>query len=152
NRGLVEASPGLAKSRTLQIDRDNFDRVLAGLGVELRLPIPGDEHGRIGLQFTELEDFHPDRIYERTEAFRTLREFRRKLNDPTTFQETMRQIEFEAGIGLEPNPQGPSLGATGSDSAASASSPENLLERILEESRGQTRSAGPSEIGPLAAF
>jgi len=41
----------------LRIDRDNFDDVLASLQVGLNL------HG-LHLAFRELEDFHPDRIYQ----------------------------------------------------------------------------------------
>jgi len=40
-----------------RIDRDNFDQVLAAMKVSLNL------HG-IKLSFRELEDFHPDRIYQ----------------------------------------------------------------------------------------
>src|SRR5262245_5828062 len=82
NRGPTEAGTGLATRRPLRIDRDNFDQVLARLGVELRLPLADGGDTRIALQFRELEDFHPDRIYERLDAFRTLREIRRKLNNP----------------------------------------------------------------------
>ena len=40
-----------------RIDRDNFDDVLASMNIRLNL------HG-ITLSFRELEDFHPDRIYQ----------------------------------------------------------------------------------------
>src|SRR3954469_7515076 len=69
NRGLLETGPGLASRRPLRIDRDDFDRVMAGLGVELRLPVPGGGDEQIVLRFRELEDFHPDRIYGRAEVF-----------------------------------------------------------------------------------
>jgi type VI secretion system protein ImpC len=48
-----------------RIDRDNFDRVLAALNVSL------DVHG-ISLSFRELEDFHPDRIYQSVPVFQNL--------------------------------------------------------------------------------
>ncbi|HZY58892.1 MAG TPA: type VI secretion system contractile sheath large subunit, partial [Candidatus Binataceae bacterium] len=51
----------------LGIDRDNFDEVLEGMNVRL------DLHG-IDLSFRELEDFHPDRIYQSAAIFRRLDE------------------------------------------------------------------------------
>lgn len=45
------------------IDRDNFDSVLASVGLNLQ-----------GILVHELEDFHPDRLYQRLDLFRGLRE------------------------------------------------------------------------------
>jgi type VI secretion system protein ImpC len=47
----------LAPFTPRRIDRDNFDDVLASMNVRLNL------HG-VSLSFSELEDFHPDRIYQ----------------------------------------------------------------------------------------
>ena len=47
------------------VDRDNFDEVLAGMEVALDL-------SGIRLSFDELEDFHPDRLYEKIPLFRKL--------------------------------------------------------------------------------
>lgn len=48
-----------------RIDRDNFDHILASMKVSLNL------HG-ISLSFRELEDFHPDRIYQNAPIFQEL--------------------------------------------------------------------------------
>jgi len=48
-----------------RIDRDNFDDVLASMKVSLNL------HG-LTLSFRELEDFHPDRIYQSVPIFQDL--------------------------------------------------------------------------------
>jgi type VI secretion system protein ImpC len=89
NRGQGDAI-GIAKRGPLQIDRDNFDEVLSRLGVELRLPL--GESGSIHLQFSELDDFHPDRIFERVAAFATLRSLRGKVNDPSTFLQAAKEL------------------------------------------------------------
>src|SRR5512133_1999629 len=47
------------------LDRDNFDDVMASLHVSL------DVHG-MPLVFRELEDFHPDRIFQAAPVFRDL--------------------------------------------------------------------------------
>jgi type VI secretion system protein ImpC len=62
NRRVREG--GLASRRILRIDRDNFDQVLAKIRPELCLPGVGV------IRFSELEDFHPDRLYERLDIFR----------------------------------------------------------------------------------
>ncbi|HUB80507.1 MAG TPA: type VI secretion system contractile sheath large subunit [Bryobacteraceae bacterium] len=54
-RSWRENPPGTFTPR--RIDRDNFDEVLASMKVTLNL------HG-VNLAFRELEDFHPDRIYQ----------------------------------------------------------------------------------------
>jgi type VI secretion system protein ImpC len=74
----------LANSRTLLVDRDNFDSVPAKLGSEVNLPIGGNS--ALTVRFSELEDFHPDRLFERTEMFRRQRDVRLRLQDPLLLQ------------------------------------------------------------------
>jgi type VI secretion system protein ImpC len=63
------------------IDRDNFEEVLARVGPTFS-----------GMRFRELDDFHPDRIYQGNELFEQLREVRRKLDVPATFAEAAAEI------------------------------------------------------------
>src|ERR1035438_656183 len=69
--------------RPIEIDRDNFDQVLALLAPEVRLPFGGVE---VPIRFRELDDFHPDRLLERLPLFQKLRDLRQRLADPSTFQ------------------------------------------------------------------
>ena len=90
-------APNSTGWKPVQIDRDNFEQVLAGVGAELRLG--GGQRGPgMALRFRELEDFHPDRIYAQTEAFRTLREIRRELGDPSTFRGAAELLKGWSGI------------------------------------------------------
>jgi type VI secretion system protein ImpC len=61
NRGIFE--PRLSR-RPVEVDRDNFDAVLGEMRPELRLPS--------AVSFRELDDFEPDRLFDRVELFRTL--------------------------------------------------------------------------------
>ena len=70
-----------ANWRPVEVDRDNFEEVLAGVG-------PGFS----GMRFQELDDFHPDRIYQRSALFQGLRELARKLETPSTFAEAAAEI------------------------------------------------------------
>ncbi len=117
NRGILESK--LAKRRPVLVDRDNFEEVLEKLAPELRLPWGS-------VRFRELEDFHPDRIFERLELFRALRETREKLSDRATFA--------AAAAALQPKPPAP----------APASQPRGVsLTDLVEETetRASARTA-----------
>lgn len=75
------------------IDRDNVDEVVAALAPVLDLKL--DDGSQISIHFSALDDFHPDRLYERLGIFASLRELRRRLADPGTFAETARQLRGE---------------------------------------------------------
>lgn len=93
----------LAGCRPLLVDRDNFDEVMAQLGVELHLPVGDDDGARIALRFAELDDFHPDRIFENVTLFRELRKRRAKLNDSSTFKAAAADLHY-----TEPRQSSPS--------------------------------------------
>ncbi|MCR4415563.1 MAG: type VI secretion system contractile sheath small subunit, partial [Thermoguttaceae bacterium] len=84
SRGLCEPTT-LASRRLVKIDRDCLEELFGQLGVELHLRLPGHKGPPISIRFRDIDDFHPDRLYERVEVFRSLRELRRRLNDPRTF-------------------------------------------------------------------
>lgn len=63
--------PPLAERRTHRVDVDTLDSVLQLLAPTLTLP-----HGAV--DFTQLEDFHPDALYQRLELFDALRQARAK--------------------------------------------------------------------------
>ncbi len=67
--------------KPVEIDRDNFEEVLARVAP-----------GFAGMRFRELDDFHPDRIYQQHQLFQGLRETRRKLEAPATFAEAAAEI------------------------------------------------------------
>ncbi len=64
--------------KPVQIDRDNFNDVLALFAPELRLDFAGT---RVPVHFRELDDFHPDRLFQRLPPFQALRDLRRRVAD-----------------------------------------------------------------------
>ncbi len=66
NRGVHLPVSG---QHAIPVDLDNFDEVLARLRPSLQLP-------HVTVDFESLDDFNPDRIYERTELFQKLAELR----------------------------------------------------------------------------
>jgi type VI secretion system protein ImpB len=81
----------LHNRQPLDIDRDNVDAVLAGLGVRWEAMLgglPGQSEAGIPAQLPlrALEDFHPDRIVEQLIPLWSLIETRRALEDPSRFE------------------------------------------------------------------
>jgi type VI secretion system ImpC/EvpB family protein len=88
NHGIVERGRALASRRPILIDRDNVDDVLGRIAPELRVTV-GDT--RTTIEFFELDDFHPDRLYVRLPAFRALRETRERAAAPVPIRDAGRQ-------------------------------------------------------------
>jgi type VI secretion system ImpC/EvpB family protein len=141
-RGPVESGRALAGRRCHRIDRDNLDVVLAQVGAELALTLPGVEPTPIVLTFGELDDFHPDRILGRAEVFAALRATRHRLEDPATF------AEVAAEIGLTPRPAVPSTPAPPPVEPVPAAA---LLDLIRQQSP-QPAPPAPTVSAPTGAW
>jgi type VI secretion system protein ImpC len=133
SRGVLETGIKLAGRKPVRVDRDNFDDVMARLGVELHLPVAGSNGGHLVLRFKELDDFRPDRLFPNVEIFQSLRETRRKLNNPATFQETADQMRSWAKASRPEAEEGKA-----SASQAPPPAPDQLLDQILGGARAQT--------------
>jgi type VI secretion system protein ImpC len=135
NRGLAE--PGtIAKRRAVEVDRDNFDEVLAKIAPEIQLPIGGSEPLR--LRFTELDDFHPDRVFGSVAMFRRLREIRARVDDPATFAAAAEELGLSRS---ESRPQRAPASVIPISVPASKSSSGSLLDDMIE----QTEARAPEE-------
>jgi len=75
--------------RPIEVDRDNFDDVMARIAPALQLPFGRTE---AAIQFRQLDDFHPDRLFESLPPFQALRALRRRLADDSTFREAAAQL------------------------------------------------------------
>jgi type VI secretion system protein ImpC len=146
-RGPVESGRALAQRRCLRVDPDDLDAVMARLGVELTLNLPGAGGAPIVLAFRELDDFDPDRIVARAEVFAALRATRERLEDPVTF------ADAAADLGRSPRP----VASTPSPPPTPARDvpPADLLDQILQQTRPSSRSgpaAGSAQAGDWRAF
>lgn len=125
NRSLFASSSELAASRPLAIDRDNLDRVMSKLGVKLHIPVASDGSLSLTVEFSELDDFHPDRLFQRLEIFENLRRRRRE----------------------------PIVNETQSTDSRAEGSRGSLLDQILEAKPGEVSTPSSSlspEISALA--
>jgi len=90
----------LEDRKFIQIDRDNFDDILARMtpGVSMRvqntLTPEGGEMG-VQLKFEKMSDFEPGRIVDQVEPLRKLLETRNKLRDLMTAVDKASNLEPE---------------------------------------------------------
>ncbi len=92
NRGLSEIGPLLAARRRIAVDVDNLEGLPMKLGCEIHVPLGSDKGPRIPLRFSDLDDFHPDRIFDRLEVFQKLKTTRKLMQNPATFVEAASQV------------------------------------------------------------
>ncbi|MBR0645943.1 type VI secretion system contractile sheath small subunit [Roseomonas hellenica] len=76
----------LAERKFVQIDRDNFNDVMAriqpGLNIKVDNTLAGDgSQMAVGLKFRSLDDFEPAKVAEQVPALKALMETRSKLRD-----------------------------------------------------------------------
>jgi type VI secretion system protein ImpB len=81
-----EPLPKLKDRKFIEIDRDNFNTVLAGMKPRLAYKVDNkltDDNSKLGveLRFNSLEDFHPERVAAQVAPLRKLAEARKKLSD-----------------------------------------------------------------------
>ncbi len=117
----AEPLPRLKDRKLIEIDRDNFDQVLAAqkprlaFSVDNKLTNDGSKMN-VELRFNSMEDFEPDRVVQQVEPMRKLVEARQKLSDllskmdgndkleqllSEVIQNTGQQQQLSAALGLD---------------------------------------------------
>jgi len=81
-----EALPPLKERKFVEIDRDNFDHVLAAIAPRLAIQVPNTLGAagtslNIELKFASIEDFGPINLMQQVPALKKLYEVRQRLND-----------------------------------------------------------------------
>src|SRR5947207_3002464 len=90
--GKSRPRPKIADRKPIPVDRDNFEAVMAKLGVSLSLPFAGADDKSFTLTFSDLDDFHPDHLFRTVPIFETLQDLRHKLENPATFAAAADQV------------------------------------------------------------
>lgn len=136
------ADTPVSSRRPIDIDRDDYDDVLARFAPAARTATSDGAEGTI-VTFGDIDDFHPDRLYERMPLFRSLRELRARAADARAFPDVAREF----GLGLtaeriEPPPARPST-----DTARTLAG-GSLLEQIVADTPADepTRPAPRDEL------
>jgi len=78
----------LKQRKVIEVDRDNFDDVFAQLNVQCDLPLAEEP-----IVFSELDDMHPDFIYEHVPLFNKFKQLKKKLKNSSTFSAAVAEIK-----------------------------------------------------------
>jgi type VI secretion system protein ImpC len=151
SRRIMETGEALANRRPLLIDRDNFDSVFAKLSPHLDLLLGGKEGYATSLKFSELDDFHPNRLFRRIRLFQKLRETRDKLSDQETFAATAEELGLRGTPPVVPAPPPPEprrSAAADVDQALSGS----LLDQLAEATEQRTEPRPSRVSDPLTSL
>jgi type VI secretion system protein ImpB len=94
----TEALRPLSERKFIQIDRDNFNDVMArmtpGLNIRVANTLAGDgTEMAVQLKFNSIEDFEPGRVAEQVPALKALLETRNKLRDLMSKVDRSEQLE-----------------------------------------------------------
>jgi len=136
----------------IEIDRYNFDDVLASMGLQLSLATAPDSSTTLDITINSLKDFHPDSLYKKVAVFGQLRDLRERLNNPQTFKQAMLELGVaeqeqetpKTPQAAEDTPQPQSAPAT-----QPAMSGTSLLDAIMDETEG--RSGSSTELSSTKA-
>jgi len=131
--------------KIIEIDRDNFDEVFESLDVQCSLQLADEP-----MCFKELDDMHPDFIYEQVPLFNAFKQLKRKLKGKSTFAEAAAEIQTWSERGsnsTESKYQADEL----SDQGGASSLPSgSILDNILAGSADlPTQSSGQFDLQAL---
>lgn len=81
-----EPLPRVRDRKFVEIDRDNFNQVLAGMKPRVALRVDNklnndESKMRVELRFNSIEDFEPDSLVQQVDPLRKLVEARKRLSD-----------------------------------------------------------------------
>ncbi|MDD2861961.1 MAG: type VI secretion system contractile sheath small subunit, partial [Acidiphilium sp.] len=88
----------LAERKFIQIDRDNFNDVMARMSPGLKLKVDNTlandgSQMAVDLKFNSIEDFDPERVVDQVPALKSLLETRNKLRDLMSKADRSEQLE-----------------------------------------------------------
>lgn len=138
NRAVLDAK--LQGRKLVLVDRDNLENVMARVAPELHLPLGGPGGPRVPVRFRDLDDFHPDRLYESLKIFQALRDTRDRLNDRDSFDAAAAEVRSWSGVATNPAP----ASASAPRPDISGLSARELFEQSLSATEARTSSARPT--------
>lgn len=125
----IDESEALSQRKLIAVDRDDFDEVFKRLTPSLSLRLGSDDAEPTTITFNELDDFHPDRLFDRIDLFAQLRQLRRRLNNKDLFAEAAAELTAGRVEAVSaPVPEAPPAPATPPPEVST----ENLLDAALE--------------------
>lgn len=117
----------LSQRKIHEVTRDNFDDVFANMNVTLDLSVADRP-----IKFFDMDDLHPDFIYERVDLFREFRQLKTKLKNRDHFAAAAAEIQSWSGH---------TQASENHTEVAQSGTPQNdVLDMLLNSSRAQAES------------
>lgn len=146
-RGLRVVGADLAATPPVPLDVDTLEEVIKGFATTLTLPIGKDGAG-IEVDLNELDDLHPDALYDKVEIFAALADLRQQLGHGSmaeratahlkewseTYGTPVRLPKWSAGASMPPNMKLSDFQALIGDTSGAlrqASPVDDLIARIV---------------------
>jgi type VI secretion system ImpB/VipA family protein len=131
SRGLSEPLAG-RKGHTA--DFDTYDDLYSAISPSLSIEDPGVPGTFVELDFSEIDDFHPDQLIKKIPGLRDLRALRPQLLNSATAPKAAKTLETLLGVPLPPPPRR-------STAARAGETPAQTLARLLGTSTEKTAAA-----------
>lgn len=126
----------------IEIDRYNYDEVLASMNLRLLLSLNADSDSTAEIPLRSLKDFQPDNLYKNVEVFGQLRDLRNRLKNPETFQQAMKEIGIQEDSGEVPSQREPltpdSLPQQSKQEPSQEEPAGSLLDSIVDETESRS--------------
>lgn len=115
-----------------KVDRDNLESLMERLSPEVWLEGDGDANEATVIRFSELDDFHPDALFDRLPVFQELRKLLKALKNPETSADAVREVatRFSVSSSAVPEP------APSESPPAPSDDEGDLLDQVLSKSSG----------------
>lgn len=146
NRGLVD--PAADAHKPLQVDRDGLDSAIRRFAPELRLNVPAAGAAALVIKFETLNDFHPDRLFDRLDAFQALRTLRERLHNRDSYEAAAAEVRSWVAPAARAVP--PARGPKPPDPELSEG--EQVVRKLLEEQGRRAPERAPRGGGDWEAF
>ena len=129
--------------RPIEIDRDNFDEVMARLKPHVDLDV--EDGSTLSLEIGSLDDLHPDEIFRRVPVFSELRDLRKRLKGSDSFNAAAREARQMFGIETDTTP------VTAESSTVDVPG-DSLLDSILAQPSGGAAAPKRGASGELGGL
>ncbi|MBL3703854.1 type VI secretion system contractile sheath small subunit [Sulfitobacter sp. BDSS02] len=140
-RGVIETGDRLASRAPIILDPDTVEDVIQRFGTTLVLPIGKDGAG-VEVKLSELDDLHPDELYENVELFSELVGLRAQLGMGATAESAAKRLrEWAETHGTYAAP--PKTRAGGSTVRADLKMSE--FQKLIGDTSGSLTQASPIE-------
>ncbi|MCE9607510.1 MAG: type VI secretion system contractile sheath large subunit [Planctomycetia bacterium] len=96
NSGRLDTGDDLAAHKPQSVDVDNFDTILKRMKIKLHLPLAADG-GAVEVPLAEIDDFHPDQLYDNVEVFSELSGLRDRLKNKGSFAAAAKELQAWRG-------------------------------------------------------